>query len=49
MSETGFRIFNNTFSVVAELTYAGLFTAFFYPFITARSLKRRKGLLVFSV
>ena len=49
MSETGFRIFNNTFSVVAELTYAGLFTAFFYPFITAQSLKRRKGLLVFSV
>lgn len=49
MSETGFRIFNNTFSVGAELIYAGLLTAFFYPFITARSRKRRKGLIVFSV
>lgn len=49
MSETGFRIFNNTFSVGAELAYAILFTAFFYPFLTVRDRKWRKLLIVFSV
>ena len=49
MSETGFRIFNSTFSAGAELTYAVLLTAFFKPFIPSQGRKWRKLLLVFSV
>ncbi len=48
MSETGFRLFNQAFSAVAEVVYAGLLTAFFRPFISGGH-KRRKLLLVFSL
>ena len=44
MSETGFRIFNQAFSAGAELTYAALLTAFFWPFVPQD--KRRRGLLL---
>ena len=49
MSETGFRIFNSTFSVGAELTYAVLLTAFFKPFIPSQGRKCRRLLIVFFV
>ena len=49
MSETGFRIFNSAFSIVAELAYAVLLTAFFKPFMTDQGRKWRKLLIVFSV
>ncbi len=49
MSEAGFRMFNGAFSAGAELTYAVLFTAFFRPFLSGRSRKRRGLLFVFSV
>ena len=48
MSETGFRMFNQAFSIGAELLYAGLLTAFFRPFIPQDGRLRRL-LLVFSV
>lgn len=48
MSETGFRIFNEAFSIGTELTYAVLLT-FFKPFMTTRGRKWRKLLIVFSV
>ncbi|MCR2025695.1 sensor histidine kinase [Anaerotruncus colihominis] len=48
MSETGFRIFNQVFSIVVELLYAGLLTSFFRPFVP-QDKKRRRLLLVFSI
>ncbi|MCI9376850.1 MAG: GHKL domain-containing protein [Oscillibacter sp.] len=48
MSETGFQIFNQTFSVAVEWLYAGLFTAFFRPFLP-QDKKPRKLLLLFSI
>ena len=47
MSETGFRIFNEIFSVGTKWVYAALLTAFFYPFLSTPELARRKSLLVF--
>ncbi len=49
MSETQFRIFNEAFSVGAELIYAIFLTAFFHPFLTAQGQKWRKLLIIFSV
>ncbi len=49
MSETGFRMFNEAFSIGAELIYAALLTAFFKPFIPSQGRKWRKLLIVFSV
>ncbi len=49
MSELGFRMFNEAFSVGAGLIYAVFLTAFFHPFLTAQGGKRRKLLIIFSV
>lgn len=46
MNEAQFQVFNQAFSIVASLLYAGLLTAFFRPFLP-ESRKRRKLLLVF--
>ena len=48
MSETGFQIFNQAFSAGAELTYAALLTAFFWPFVPQGN-RRRGLLLVFAI
>ena len=49
MSETGFRMFNEAFSVGAELAYAVLFTAFCHPFMPSQGRKWRKRLIIFSL
>ncbi len=49
MSETQFRIFNEAFSVGAELIYAIFLTVFFHPFLTDQGQKWRKLLIIFSV
>ncbi len=49
MSESGFRISNEAFSVGAELSYTISLTAFFHPFLTAQGKKWRKLLIIFSV
>ncbi len=48
MSETGFRMFHQAFSIVTALLYAGLLTAFVQPFVPQGN-KRRRLLLVSSI
>ena len=48
MSEAGFRLFNQAFSIVAELLYAGLLAAFFRPLLP-RERRGWKLLLLFSI
>ncbi len=48
MSEAGFRVFNQTFSLGAGLLYATFLTIFFRPFM-AQGKKGRKLFLVFSL
>ena len=49
MSEIGFRVFNQGFSVAAELLHAGLLAAFFRPFPAGRSRDGQRLLLIPSV
>ena len=49
MSELGFRIFNSAYGIGADLAYAVLLAVFFLPFISARSRKWQKFLIVFSI
>ncbi len=49
MSEMGFRVFNQGFSVAAELLHAGLLAAFFRPFPAGRSRDGRMLPLIPSV
>lgn len=48
MSETAFHLFNQAFSITAELLYAGLFAAFFRPFLQP-GRRGRRLLLLFSL
>ena len=45
MSETGFRIFNSAFSIVAELSYVACLLLFLRPFLTKRGQGWRLALI----